>query len=339
MSNLLMPVGVPQRAWTQVRMTETETSDQGPHQIVGTIGIQAVYADHGVMPVRTPSWIRTDKGIRRLQHQELAKAKGLLENFEMPTTKNKLRSVRNSTCHHIMTACLDQVGRWLDTIMNDKNLGETGKQRATPGRHPKAKDEPGWTDGENADDAEEWEWEVPELGPGSPWYADREANLREAVKDTTDPDQCYRDGLECLRHHRTNYTAAGPQRLQLLWWEFPRDHWTALREGCHLGFLISPKGELKLNGALTNEEREVAGRFVDELIGLGVLQEATEALIANCALFCVDKAYDSDQKRCIANCKEGGQNTCIGKDPVYLIQKEMMLMRLYRGGWTGISDG
>jgi hypothetical protein len=72
---------------------------------------------------------------------------------------------------------------------------------------------------------------------------------------------------------------------------------------------------------------------------LGVLQEATEALIANCPLFCVDKAYDSDQKQCIANCKEDGQNACIGKDPIYLIQKETMLMRLYRGGWTGIADG
>jgi hypothetical protein len=80
------------------------------------------------------------------------------------------------------------------------------------------------------------------------------ANLREAVKDTTDPDQCYRDGLECLERHRTNYTAAGPQRLKLLWWEFPSDHWMALREGCRLGFLISPEGELKLNGALTDEE-------------------------------------------------------------------------------------
>jgi hypothetical protein len=57
MSNLLMPVGAPRRAWTQVRMTGNETSSQGPQQIVGTIGIQPVYADHGVMPDRISSWI------------------------------------------------------------------------------------------------------------------------------------------------------------------------------------------------------------------------------------------------------------------------------------------
>jgi hypothetical protein len=135
-----------------------------------------------------------------------------------------------------------------------------------------------------------------------------------------------------------NYTAEGPKQLQLLWWEFPSGHWTALREGCRLGFLIPPSGELALNGKFTPEEREVAGRFIDELKELGVIIAATEELKANRPLFCVDKSYDSDLKRCIASCKGGGQNACMGKDPVYLVQKKTMLWRMYAGGWTGIAD-
>jgi hypothetical protein len=87
MTNLLMPVGVPRRAWTQVPMEKSTNTGTSPHQVVGNIGTHLVYLDQGVMPDRIPSWIQTDKGIRWLQHQELVKAKGLLENFEMPTSK------------------------------------------------------------------------------------------------------------------------------------------------------------------------------------------------------------------------------------------------------------
>jgi hypothetical protein len=64
-----------------------------------------------------------------------------------------------------------------------------------------------------------------------------------------------------------------------------------------LGFLITPEGELVLNGRFTKEESEIAGQFVDELKTLGVLISPTEELKANCPLFCVDKSYDSGQKR------------------------------------------
>jgi hypothetical protein len=92
------------------------------------------------------------------------------------------------------------------------------------------------------------------------------------------------------------------------------------------------------NGNLTPVEREVAGQFVEELKALGVLIPATEELKANCPLFYVDKSYNSEQKRCIANCKGGRQNACMGKDPVYLVQKATMLWELYTGGWTAIAD-
>ena len=31
---------------------------------------------------------------------------------------------------------------------------------------------------------------------------------------------------------------ANPEQLQVLWWEFPREHWDALREGSRMNFLV-----------------------------------------------------------------------------------------------------
>jgi hypothetical protein len=86
------------------------------------------------------------------------------------------------------------------------------------------------------------------------------------------------------------------------------------------------------------EERAVAGRFVDELIKLGVLLPAVGRLRANCPLFCVDKPNQPGEKRCIADCKRGGQNKCSGKDPVYLVRSEDILPHLYEGGWSAVAD-
>ena len=36
--------------------------------------------------------------------------------------------------------------------------------------------------------------------------------------------------------------------------------------------------------------------------------------------------------------KHGDQNACIGKDPVYLSEKETILPRLYPGGYSAVAD-
>lgn len=105
-----------------------------------------------------------------------------------------------------------------------------------------------------------------------------------------------------------------------------------------MNFLKTPRGKLKLNSPMDDESKEVAGRFVDELKTLGVLLPATEELIANAPLFCVDKPYDPGAKRCIADCKTGGQNDCIGKDPVFLVQSGDILPHLYPGGYSAVAD-
>jgi hypothetical protein len=98
-----------------------------------------------------------------------------------------------------------------------------------------------------------------------------------------------------------------------------------------MNFMILPTGELKLNSPMEDDSKEVAGKFVDKLKKLGVLQAAEGELLANCPLFCVDKSTSKD-KRCIADAKAGGQNECMGKDPTYLVRNECILPQLYAGG-------
>jgi hypothetical protein len=81
----------------------------------------------------------------------------------------------------------------------------------------------------------------------------------------------------------------------------------------------------------------VAGKFVDELKKLGALQLVEAESLANCLLFCVDKILPGD-KRCIADCKRGGWNAFMGKDPTYLVRNESILPRLYKGGWLAVAD-
>jgi hypothetical protein len=78
-------------------------------------------------------------------------------------------------------------------------------------------------------------------------------------------------GKKGFNESSKNYGLDGPQHLQLLCWEFPEEYWEPLREGCSMIFFILPAGKLKLNSPMMESEKEVAGKFVDELKKLGTL--------------------------------------------------------------------
>ena len=232
-------------------------------------------------------------------------------------------------CIHLWSAAMHAIRPWLG--MQEEKPDETAPEETTLPF-------PNWTSQEDKP-KEEWKWEVPDLREGGEWFQARVKSLQKAIQGLPNQDELYTAGLESLAVHRGNYTKDGPKFLQLLWWEFPPEHHEALREGCRMNFLILPSGELKLNAKMDEGERKAAGKFVDELEALGVLEEAKGELKANCALFCVDKGpKQPDEKRCIADMKQGGQNDCIGKDPTFLVQSDDILPHLYPEGWTAIAD-
>jgi hypothetical protein len=152
----------------------------------------------------------------------------------------------------------------------------------------------------------------------------------------------FREGLEALNVHRENYkTDDGTiKHLQLLWWEFPPEHWTELREGCPMNFLTEPTKGITPNAPMTAEQQEIAAEFIDELWHISVFELIPDEyeMKANAPLFTVAKAGQPGQWRCIADMKSGGQNAHIGKDPVHLPRAGLILEKLYTGGWSAIMD-
>jgi hypothetical protein len=79
-----------------------------------------------------------------------------------------------------------------------------------------------------------------------------------------------------------------------------------------MNFLIQPSGHLEFNSPMDEQQLEVASQFVDELVNLGVLVQATEPLQANGPLFLVPKPGQPGEWRCISDMKRGGANACMG---------------------------
>jgi hypothetical protein len=330
MSNLLMPVGVPRKAFCREPEQPCDGKRYHPCVVLSQVKRSPIYEASGPMPDHPQVWIRSDKGTRRLQHEELAKAKGVPSEWLKGKDNRPLRQslIDRATCIHLWTAAMDSMRPWL---MCEEGIRKPidNSEKATPVK--------GWDD--PGEDECEWEWSTPDLREGGEWFLARVKSLEAAIEDAPNREELYQGGLKALAIHRGNYTDAGPQRLQLLWWEFPKEHHEGLREGFRMNFLITPTGELQLNSEMDEQERAVAGKFVDELEALGILAEAQGELLANCALFCVDKGpKQPDEKRCIADMKKGGQNACIGKDPTFLVRSEDILPHLYPGGWTAIAD-
>jgi hypothetical protein len=79
--------------------------------------------------------------------------------------------------------------------------------------------------------------------------------------------------------------------MKLLWWEFPKEHWKPLREGSHMNFLRAPKPMIHDNVVMDEEQTQVAASFVNELLGLGVIQTPAEGrrICTTAPLFVVPK--------------------------------------------------
>jgi hypothetical protein len=200
-------------------------------------------------------------------------------------------------------------------------------------------EEPIWM--ASTDEAPEWLWTAPDLSAGGEWHQARVANLKAAVHGLPDATEQLAKGLAALDVHRLNYAEAGSiHRLQLLWWEFPPEHWEELRNGCAMNFLTEPTTGVTANSPMTEEQVEIAAAFIDELWHIGVFELVPDdcEMKANAPLFAVAKPGQPGQWRIIADMKSGGQNAHIGNDPTHLPRAKGILERLYTGGWSVIVD-
>jgi hypothetical protein len=103
-----------------------------------------------------------------------------------------------------------------------------------------------------------------------------------------------------------------------------------------MNFLVPPASIVHPNADMTTEQAEVAGKFVDELIDLGIVLRPDTPVLTTAPLFCLPKTGQPGEWRVLSNMKEGGQNSVVGPDPVFLPRVSTILDCLYTNGYTAI---
>ena len=230
------------------------------------------------MPAHPCALIRTDKGVRMLQVDEFSRGLGF-SKYQSELVSGGLARRTTSVFHW----------EYLSSVL----AGQSPKKVATRNVPcvpvidliaPLLNDTPPTLD---------FTWKPANLCEGGEWYQDRISHLHHACSHYSNSTELYNDGLERLRIHRTNYDEEGPNPsyLQLLWWEFPAEHWDELRDGFRMNFLKKPRTQLVPNADMDVSGMEAARKFVDELVSLGVFREIDEGLkvLANAPLFVVPK--------------------------------------------------
>ena len=309
----------------------TTDRDGGPKRSARDV---LVVDPRGPAPIDVPFRIKNSKGLlRQLLPEEWAALKGYPKEYQFPPRLTKAL-IQNPGAHE-----WHWVGEFLTNVLgsgvlipkdNPEEIGEPSKPV-----------EEGWLDHPELGPCQEveWTWEVPDLQKGGDFYKARMKRLREVTRECGGPQSWIEEGEKILDWHRTNYGPNGPTRLTVLWWEWPKEHWTALREGSSMNFMIDPKAGLVDNSDMEGDQKRTAIEFMDELISLGVLVPTTKEFLSNnFPLFLVDKPDRPGQYRCIADGKAGGQNdVCLG-DPMHLLQPQDILPRLYPKGYSAVID-
>ena len=317
MGNLLIPPGLVRK--------QLYVPDQGQ---------QVPRAQADPMPCGVGRHIRTEKGVRRLTAEEVARGLG------MPKEEAEgapLKQIEYSTSTFLWEYALES----LRTKEREHDYSEMESERATVEEGERGMPQ-GESEESHQESHQEFEWRPPNMEPGSQWYQERVESLRRAASCYPHPEAIIREGLEMLATHRSNYNEMGPdpKRLQLLWWEFPQEHWEDIRVGGSMNFLHDPIPCIHPNAEMDEEQLEVAANFVDELISLGVLRPLPEGeeVVCTAPLFCVPKEGQPGEWRVIADMLRGGQNECVGSDPVFLPRVTHILDSLYEGGYSAVAD-
>jgi hypothetical protein len=87
--------------------------------------------------------------------------------------------------------------------------------------------------------------EAPDLIEGGEWYEALLHKIRTISQGWYDQDAVLLEGRLLLASHRLNYTSQGAQHLNILWWEWPPEHWELLRFGASMNFMETPQNRFR----------------------------------------------------------------------------------------------
>jgi hypothetical protein len=313
MSNLLTPPGL-----------------VGAHKYVnGRTGDPIAFLEP--MPSSMGAYIQTERGTRRLMPEESGRGLGIPKEWKIDPkgiTNGLLKHTTNLFHWEYLSATLSRAA------------GETKESKPLPQplTWKAVKNE---SQGDPAQHAP-FSWKPPDLREGQEWHKQRMTNLRKAAESFPDPTSVIEEGVAALKTHRGNYTLDGPaaKKLKLLWWEFPAEHWKPLREGSRMNFLKNPEPMIHENAIMNEEQTRVAADFVKELLDLEAVQTPAEGrqILTTAPLFVVPKEGQEGEWRVIADMLLGGQNECIGGDPVFLPRISHILDQMYSDGHSAVVD-
>ena len=107
-----------------------------------------------------------------------------------------------------------------------------------------------------------------------------------------------------------------------------------------MNFLTKPPEGLLPNADMDEEQQAVAGNFVAELVELGICGGAPgdRPVLLNAPLFVVPKEGQPGEWRVIADMLRGGQNACMGNDPVFLPRTSHVLDQMHTRGYSAMVD-
>jgi hypothetical protein len=283
MQNHLRPTGIPRRCW-KISPDDTCPSETDP------------------LPERPGTLICTSKGTRQCLADEVARALGTPSSW-MPWCKfgmaitlpqGFVQAVQDTTA----SAIWESIFSIQLTVLPMVHRPVTPTIMSPPS---------------SIKEQQTWHWKPPDLREHQQWYQQQCKSLWMAIQ-TLHPLQrqnAWSDGMQALIHHRNSYDDQGPRptHLQVLWWTFPVEHWTDLREGCSMNFKKTPKEQSHPPQQFTTEELTTFDEFVDELVTLGVLKQVpTQHVQVTAPIFFIPKTGQPGQYRVIANFKTGGQN-------------------------------
>jgi hypothetical protein len=231
MSNLLTPPGL--LAWQKGRYGgPTNAPDARIEPMLDHVG----------------AWIRTERGSRRLLPVELARGLGVPKEWELSEdglTDSVLKQTTSALHLSELLIC--------PSLDAHKSSAGSLHSSVDPISAP-------------VKPVSEFSWCPPDLSAGGIWYQERVTNLVAAAAHYEDRVQLVHDGLRALEVHRSNYTATHPEpkQLQLLWWEFPPEHWEEIRDGGSMNFMVPPTPCIHPNSSMTEEQLVIATEFVQE---------------------------------------------------------------------------
>ena len=131
-----------------------------------------------------------------------------------------------------------------------------------------------------------------------------------AEKDRAGGRKAFWDVLR--QWHDRAHDARAP--VSLIWWNWPLEYWTRIRDGARLGLLKEPAGKLMAN--YTSGECDEVTKEMDRFESAGFLEKSDVISTVNPMAFVPKK--ETGKGRIITDSKKSGVNSVLPSPPVWL---------------------